>query len=151
MDEDSSTFFGQSSSQPALLCPGGRTVHRTTPLLCQHASCHLTGHCRDKSCPTAAPLLRLDEGDLAVRCQLPDDFVEPVLETGREEQEASCATSVISLSTLLHLLPLFSFHPLLHFLFKGSCQSQEQALTLKHQEKTSTHEAHELFYDEGMS
>lgn len=61
--------------------PASPLSQRTQRLLCQYAGGHLAGHCRDEGGPAAAPLLRLDEGDLAVRSEIPDDFMEPVTET----------------------------------------------------------------------
>lgn len=69
-------------------CPAGRRPSAQRLLLCPYACCHLAGHCWDKSCSTTAPLLRLEEGDLAVRRQVPNHFVEPVTETEIEKQVA---------------------------------------------------------------
>lgn len=79
MDDMSTMMSDQSQAKLASV------LSTQLPLLCQHACSHLTGHCWDKGCSTTAPLLWLDEGDLAVRCEVPNNFVEPVTETSKKK------------------------------------------------------------------
>lgn len=43
---------------------------------------HLTGHSGDERRPSATAFFWLDEGDVAVRVQVPDGFVKPLFEPG---------------------------------------------------------------------
>ena len=53
----------------------------------QHTCRHLAGHGWDEGCSTTAPLLRLDEGDLAVRSEIPDHFVKSVAEAAALKEQ----------------------------------------------------------------
>lgn len=95
---------GQSSAPPlAKLSVSGKILFKAArdqrrggggALLCHHARHHFTGHGRDEGRPPAASLLWLDEGDVAARGELPDDLVEPVLETVQKEEQQKQKTPI---------------------------------------------------------
>lgn len=89
-------------------CPAGKQLN--VQLLFSLSWSHLTGHCWDKSSSTSTPLLRLDEGDLTVRRQVPDHFVEPVTEAEikKERSQSLEYYFILLLCQLPHRMNLIS-------------------------------------------